>query len=174
MEGFSFPVCTSFEATLFMGQHCYSIDVNKFIAQNNLSVKSGSQNGLSLLIDENSERHFGYFEEESNKQGQEYFGSQEENQNRLKVYIETIEPYEVTGGGHLALTAVKRIVGTEEYFDFATKNNLCQNKETLTNCSATDLSLRLLQECRCIPFELFKLVRVGSLQNLSFSICLDL
>ena len=146
MEGISVPVCISFKPTLFEGRKCYSLDVNDILSKENIGIKHGKSYGLSLLIDTNKDRHFGYFESMKKEEA--------------VVYIETLESLQVIGGGNIALTDIKNVQGDEAYYAYAAKEKVCQNKEESKDCEARKFLETLQKICKCMPFELQMLTKV--------------
>ena len=159
IEGFSMPVCTAFQPFLFKGRQCYSLDINDIISKKDIKLKSGVNNGLTFLVDINSERHYGSFESkvESLKKLQS-IRKPEKDEKDFLIYLDTLEPFQLFGGGELALTAIQKIKGTQSYYEYAEQTGICQNNETFLNCSAKDFTKLLLAECRCVPFELIQLI----------------
>ena len=51
--------CNSFKYTLFKGKQCYFIDVNEILDKHKIIIIPGASNGLSFLVDNNFNRHFG-------------------------------------------------------------------------------------------------------------------
>ena len=125
----------------------------------------GASHGLSFVIDNNFERHFGYLTSSkiANKQIESDFKGLENeggNDKKAKIYIDTFEPYEMYGGGKFALMSVKEIAETDEYYRYALENNVCQNNDSFTNCSAREFIRTLQEECGCVPFELLQSIKV--------------
>ena len=146
MEGISVPVCTAFKPTLFEGRKCYSLDVNDILSKENIGINHGKSNGLSLLIDTNKDRHFGSFERKKKEEA--------------VVYIDTLEPLQVIGGGNIALTDIKNVQGDEAYYAYAAKEKVCQNKEEPKDCDEREFLETLQKICKCMPFELQILTKV--------------
>ena len=140
------PVCTAFKPTVFKGRKCYALDVNDILSKESIGVKHGKSNGLSLLIDTNKDRHFGYFERQKKEEA--------------VVYIDTLEPLQVTGGGNVALTDIKYVQGDEAYYTYAAKEKVCQNIEKPKDCFTRELFDSLQEICKCMPFELQMLTKV--------------
>ena len=160
IDDFSMPVCTAFEPSIFRGKQCYSLDVNMKLTSDEIFLKSGSINGLSFLVDNNLDRHFGQLES-SNQEGIDHFRrfqNNREGRQEFEIFLNTLEPYEQEGGGDLAMTDVQKITGTEDYYQYAEGKGICQNDETLHSCGAKRFKEKLLKECGCIPFELLQLV----------------
>ena len=58
------------------------------------------------------------------------------------------------GEGNYALTSVKEIDGTEAFLSLDDDIKLCQNEETLADCSTKDFMKRNLDLCKCVPYKL--------------------
>ena len=147
LEGFSIPVCTAFYPTLFEGRKCYAIDVNEILSNMNLKVNYGEKNGLLLLVDTNGDRHFGTSEKTT-------------KHTEAVIHIDTLEPLQVVGGGNIALTAIKRVDGDEDYYKYAAKKKICQNEEQPDICNTRMFLNTLHQKCNCVPLELLMLSKV--------------
>ena len=61
------------------------------------------------------------------------------------------EPLVLEGEGNYALTSVKEIDGTEAFLALDDDIKLCQNEETLADCSTNDLMKTRLDLCKCVP-----------------------
>ena len=72
----------------------------------------------------------------------------------LSTHYLFLEPYRLYGEGNYALTSVKEIDGTEDFFVFAETNQLCQNKESYQDCLMTDYMRQGLELCNCTPEKL--------------------
>ena len=72
---------------------------------------------------------------------------------KAKIYIENLQPFTGYGAGKYKLNSVKKIVGTEDFYDYGVKNNICQTKETLSECKMKSFPKQVLKQCECIPYE---------------------
>ena len=156
VNGFSVPVCTSFNPTMFNGKLCYSLDVNNVLTQEQIAIQYGERNGLSLLIDTNQDRHFGYFKglHEADSENDGHFVKSQHHDREVSIYVGSLEPVKVVGGGNIALDSIKKIDGDKAYIEYATENQICENYEDINNCSSEFFLNRLKNECKCVPFEL--------------------
>ena len=131
VDGFSVPVCTAFSRSLFFAKLCYTLDINDVLENQNIKLKTWKAHGLSFLIDLNPDRHFGYhkknLKQEEEKRG--HFIKSRKNDGKAKIFLDTLEPLEIVGGGVIALTNIKKITGEKDYYNFATENNICQNED---------------------------------------------
>ena len=168
VDGFSVPVCTAFSSSLFFGKLCYTLDINDILAHHNIKLRVGKAHGLSLLIDLNQDRHFGYhkkdLKQEEEKRG--HFIKSRKNDGKAKIFLDTLEPLEIIGGGDIALTNIKKITGEKDYYNFASENNICQNEESPTECSARMISEHLSEDCKCVPFEFTHMYQVSYIKKI--------
>jgi hypothetical protein len=58
------------------------------------------------------------------------------------------------GEGNYALTSVKEIDGTEAFLALDNDIKVCQNEETLADCSTKKLIKTSLDLCKCVPYKL--------------------
>ena len=161
VEGFSMPVCRAFKPSLFRGKKCYALDINEKLSSQNIKLSSSSSHGLTFLVDNNLERHFGSVNSKETDFLTNFrsFGKAGQEGQEFTIYLDTLEPFELHGGGELAMTDIQEIKGTSAYYDYAEKQQLCQNADTMLNCSAREFTKDLLEECQCIPFELLQLLK---------------
>ena len=167
---FSSPVCTAFKPTLFRGRRCYSLNLNEHSVEENLTIRSGSSNGLAFLVDSNVDLHFGHFQRKSiDKQASlNDFRDKINNQNQIQIFIDAIEPYMHFGGGEIAMTGVKLIEGTKVYYDHAIQNKRCQLGDLKDNCLERYVTKKLIDDCNCAPFELLLLIKVSEFKVFFF------
>ena len=163
MEGFSVPVCTAFEPTLFMGRQCYSLDINAMIGKGVETLKSGKDNGLTLFIDLNEERHFGNFLQNLNNQNNKHKPLSESTniKKSIEVFIDSLETIKVVGGGNIAISSIKEITGDDEYLEYSMNSKSCQQEDTRVNCSARSLLKQLQERCACAPYHLHSSLTVS-------------
>ena len=65
-----------------------------------------------------------------------------------------IEPLILFGEGSYALSSVKEIDVTDSFIGLDDDIKLCQNEETVEDCSAKDLLKKGLDKCRCTPYRM--------------------
>ena len=122
------------------------------LSKENIFMQYGKNNGLSLLIDTNSDRHFGSLRKKRREE-------------EAVIYIDTLEPLKIVGGGNIALTTVKNVYGDEGYYKYATKKKICQIEK---GDSVTEFLSIFQDACKCVPMELSVLDKVilsGSVIN---------
>ena len=83
INGFTSPVCDSFEAKIRNDQFCYEVDLDKYKDKD--KIKEQLKSGLVLLLDYNLERQ----SEEYNQKEVHKLGS-DEKENDLHIYLDTI------------------------------------------------------------------------------------
>ena len=107
-----------------------------------------------MLIDVNQDRHFGYFETKVDIEDAEHFVKRKADDKQFSIFIDSLEPLKVVGGGNIALDSVKKIDGDKAYIEYATKHNICTADDNRNNCSANFFMNSLKNECQCVPYEL--------------------
>ena len=139
----TFPVCTMFQATVYKGNLCYSLERSKVIKPKR-DVFQGKESGLMLILDTNSQKSVEIpYEKESLI-----------NQNRksqVRIHIGTLAPYTGYGPGDYRLSALKQITGTESFLIKANTDEECTNMN-LEKCMRKNAEGKN-QACSCKPFE---------------------
>ena len=64
------------------------------------------------------------------------------------------EPLRLYGKGDYALTDVKEMTGTEDFFNLDVEVRKCQNRESLLECQAKKYKEIGKKECQCVPYQL--------------------
>ena len=67
----------------------------------------------------------------------------------MKIHINTLAPYNSYGGGLYWMTSVKKMTPTKDFLDMDFKNKNCVF-EPYEDCKAK----RLLEGCKCVPWEM--------------------
>ena len=83
INGFTSPVCDSFEAKIRNDQFCYEVDLDKYKDKD--KIKEQLKSGLVLLLDYNLER-----QSEEYNQKEVHKLSSNEKENDLHIYLDTI------------------------------------------------------------------------------------
>ena len=89
-----------------------------------------------------------------------------DNKFKAEIYIETIEPFSGYGSGRYILNAVKELTGTEQYSALAQKREICQIRESVSECFARQFSMEVVSKCHCAPFDAFQAIDVKVGKNM--------
>ena len=157
LEGTTFPLCSSFLPTIFEGQLCYKLTLNK-------TSGKGKKNQLMILLDYNEDRTLqalsngtkGAESSNSTLDLDTAFGSIQGSS--AKVQIDTLSTYVGFGGGSYQMTDVKRMTAKEDFLKMPLEDRNCE-VELYEDCRTR----QLLQECGCAPWELLPLKVVSYL-----------
>ena len=135
-------ICDKFEPTILEGQLCYSLNTAKVVGN---ATRTGRRNGLLVLLDPSPFQI---------NVGEELKGfDQTHEQEQVRVYVHTLSPYTAFGAGEYAMSALKRMKGTESFKQLPDSLKNCQvhNKE---ECETKRFLDRLQSHCNCIPWAL--------------------
>ena len=149
LPGITYPLCSSFLPTILEGQLCYKLTLNKKSGQ-------GKGNELMLLLDYNEDRSLQTSSKQSRSSAVE---SSKESLNfdtafasiqgvSAKVHINTLSPFIGFGGGVYKMTVVKRMTAKEDFLKMPLQDRNCE-VESYEYCR----SKKLLEECKCVPWE---------------------
>ena len=108
------------------------------------------------MLDYNEERNEGKQLERKNKNRKEGLVRVTEKNEKYdaKIFIDTIEPFEGHGGGSYLMSSVKRVDATLDFLKLPENVKMCQNEETLSECSSRRFQKNGVIECLCKPFGL--------------------
>ena len=59
------------------------------------------------------------------------------------------------GGGSYKLVSVKEIKVTDDFNKLRKEQKKCQNEQTFESCMSEQMLDKIMENCGCIPFELF-------------------
>ena len=76
--------------------------------------------------------------------------------NDIFIHVDTLEPYGLSGPGRYVMTDVKKIVTSVDFDGLPTSVKKCQNQEHGRTCSMKKLIDGALEECKCLPAEIFQ------------------
>ena len=149
----TFPVCNISEPTVFEGRLCYKINVEK---RSGRTVFEGKESGLMLLIDVNSERSIDittHVEDSGNQSVTDvYLGrARMKNKNLASIHIGTLAQFTGYGPGDYALTAIKKMTGTENFLAWPQDKRKCA-LERYEKCQMKGF-LEESMKCGCSPFQ---------------------
>ena len=155
VPGISFPICNQFLPITLDGQLCYHLSLNMS------DEDDGEKNGLTLIVDLNSERNI----QAAKKTPKEIdFLKMSLNKipknrdNGAKLYIHTLSPYTGYGKGSYKMTALKKMTGTTDFLGMSETDRKCQ-LEVYENCRL-DAFYSAGKDCQCVPWELPNLFQV--------------
>ena len=134
-------VCDKFEPTILEGQLCYSLDIAN-IVNKSTGTRTGRTNGLRILVDPNPFRL-----NVSNRM------NPDDQSPDFKVYVHTLAQHTAYGAGAFAMSALKRMTGTESFTMLPHDVTKCYNGD-FESCKNSRLLKASLKECGCLPWTL--------------------
>ena len=144
----SFPLCSAFQPTILDGQRCYKLELNDSSGKgkdNELMFLLDYQEDLALQLPSLKEVHVN-----SSKilevDLSPWVGLDKEE---AKIHINTISPYKDFGGGTFKMVSVKRMSAKKDFLQMPLEDRECE-VEQFEDCRTR----RLLEECKCVPWEL--------------------
>ena len=142
LPGLTFPLCSSFLPTILEGQLCYKLALKE-------PSGVGKRNTLLLLVDNNNERSFPTssnnvdFNPVSSKTLLDF-----DEEDKHKVHISFLEPFEGFGEGLFIMTDVKKMTSKKDFLKLPLKDRNCK-VESYEDCKTR----KLLEECKCVPWD---------------------
>ena len=126
MEGFD--ACDKFQPTVLEGQMCYSL-------LGAGRAKAGKENGLLLVLDSNR------------------VAVGEKDTNLARIYLHTLSPFTDYRNGSYAMSALKKMTGTDGFLGLPDSAKKCQ-LETFEECNSRKYVDRIGTSCHCTPWAL--------------------
>ena len=148
LPGITLPLCSSFLPTILGGQLCYQLTLNK------TSSGQGKRNELMMLLDYNEDRSLQSLSardevDKSSRSTLDFDIAVESIQGvDAKIQISTLSPYIGFGGGIYKMTAVKKMIATEDFLNMPLEDRKCE-VELYEDCRTR----KLVEECNCVPWE---------------------
>ena len=159
----SFPLCSSFRSTMLEGQLCYKLRMNSKSGR-------GKMNELMFLLDyhEDLSIHAPFESEEGadpllfNLDAVESVHKNE----AAKVQIATLSSHTDFGEGSYKISGVKRMTAKDDFLKMPLDERNCEI-ETYEGCRTR----KLLERCKCVPWEVSRSIVRLSLSQERESIC---
>ena len=148
-----FPACSQFKPTVLEGQLCYSLDISSIVTNN---TKAGQKNGLVLIIDPG--RHKDTEIKQSDHSLADQFQSFNFEQNHkvsglASIYLNMLASFTDYRAGSYALSAPKRMTGSDSFLALPAEENKCQ-MESFEDCQAKKYVEEVQARCGCVPWAL--------------------
>ena len=131
-RNWDFVACDKFQPTVFNGQLCYSLNISQVVPST--ESKGGDGNGLLLVLDEPSVLDF-------------------VDHERLltTIHLNTLARFSVGRPGKYAMTALKKMTGTEAFMSMSNSEKECQ-LESFDECNKERVLAAFQRECNCYPW----------------------
>ena len=158
-----FISCSMARPTILDGQLCYSINISNIAKE---VTKSGGDNGLLILLDsgpsKTEEEKGGNDEEDVHDKDNPVDITPNDEKTSAKVYVQTLSGFSSFGEGDYAVSALKKMKGTQGFFDFPNEVKKCQIEDQ-DNCRIEEYFRTVQDRCGCVPWGLthFTAVRPG-------------
>ena len=153
----SFIASSHFKPSILEGQLCYTLDVNeaaKVTVGDRVKSGAGKRNGLLLVIDP------GFADQDDDDEVARDVNVEvktlnleetREDTKEPKIYLNTLDGYTTFQKGSIAMSALKKMTGTDNYI--ANKNKDC-SVETFEDCQARRFLVEVENQCACVPWSL--------------------
>ena len=147
LPNISFPLCSSFQATILEGQLCYKLKVNK-------TSGKGKRNELTLLLDYHEDlsihHYFDNVDDIHSKTITTFNLDTIESlqMKEARIQIDTLSSDKEFGEGTYKMSVVKKMTTKSDFLEMPMKDKKCQ-VELFEECR----TWALLGECNCVPLE---------------------
>ena len=138
LELSNLTVCDKFKQTILEGQLCYLLDITRLVKR---STKAGKNLGLWVLLDPSPFRLNTSTKMRLIDQTQDF-----------KVYVHTLAQHTAFGSGEYAMSALKRMRGTNSFKQLPDSQKNCQvhNRE---ECETKRFLDQVWSNCDCAPWD---------------------
>ena len=148
-QGLPFTACSQFKPTVLEGQLCYSLDLSSVPKDGS---KHGVESGLMMIIDSSSN-----FDLDIESSGNSLSIKTKPFGDDSRIYLNTLASFTDHRPGSYAISAVKKMEGTDTFLDLPIENRNCQ-LQTLENCQVQQYVKEVKKECGCVPWALSKVL----------------
>ena len=90
--------------------------------------------------------------------------------NSLTNYPALSAPVTFFGEGSYEISAVKKIIATEEFLTLDEDIRGCQMKETFESCTTRQYLDNVQNQCNCVPYALMKSIASSLVSNIMFTL----
>ena len=147
--GLNFTACSQFQPIVLKGQLCYSLNLT---AIDTGKTETGKGSGLVIIIDIGVENTDETKIRDSNKNPLALEAS-EVDADSARIYLNTLSSFSDYRPGSYAMTALKKMTGTESFLIQTDEEKKCM-LETLEDCQAKSFIGRVQNKCGCVPLAL--------------------
>ena len=132
IKNWDFVTCDKFRPTLLNGQLCYSLNISQVVPST--ESKSSNKNGLLLVLDQPSSLDI------------------VDNQKpTITIHMNTLASFSDYRPGKYAMTALKKMTGTEAFMSMSNSEKKCQ-LESVEQCNKERVLAAFERECNCYPW----------------------
>ena len=174
-DGINFTTCSQFKPTVLESQLCYSLNLRMITSHN---TGAGLDNGIFILLDSGISEIDQSMEmttlgaEDIVNMEMEPFSPTESS---ARIYLNTLSSISDFRAGSYAMTALKKMTGTERFLKQTNMEKNCRSQE-LEDCQAKGYIDRVWKKCGCVPWALSSalVTKVGHLiAIIRISICYE-
>ena len=133
VRNWDFVTCDKFHPAVLNGQLCYSLNVSQ--VEPSTESKDGDRNGLVLVLDQPSVLDF----------------VDNEKPPTITIHMNTLARFTDYRPGKYAMTALKKMTGTEAFMSMSNSEKRCQ-LESFENCNKERILAAFEKECNCYPW----------------------
>ena len=160
-----FTICSKFKPTVLNGQLCYSLDLSLLKTEN---TQAGKRHGLVLILDQgegknSARKNEGFRETTRIPLDLESSGIEKRS---AKIYLNTLSSYTDSKAGSFAMTALKKMAGTESFLKQTDKEKKCRI-QTMESCQAQLYVDKVQTKCGCVPWTLSSALALKVCHSLS-------
>ena len=132
IKNWDFVTCNKFHPTVLNGQLCYSLNISQVVPS--AESKSGNKNSLLLVLDQPSVLDF-----------------VDTEKPMTTIHMNTLVHFSDYRPGKYAMTALKKMTGTEAFMSMSNSEKKCQ-LESFDNCNKERVLAAFEKECNCYPW----------------------
>ena len=149
-EGINFTFCNQFRPTLLDSQLCYSLNLSSIVREKTVT---GKRAGLVFLLDVGGKTNDETHVDQSKIENALDLESSGTDTSSATIYLNTMSSYIDYRAGSYAMTALKKMTGTESFLKQTTEERKCMI-QTLERCQATSYIDSVQKKCDCVPWAL--------------------
>ena len=154
IEGTNLVSCSLFKPTLLEGQLCYELNLGSLKKE---ATGSGKKSSLVIVLDSGELSGKETQKEETAFENTMNLEPSGEDVNSARIYLNTLSSFTAYSSGSYAMTALKKMTGTESFFKLPDKIKKCRIGG-FEDCQAKGYIQQVQKLCGCVPWALSRVV----------------
>ena len=122
-QGINFTACSQFQPTVLEGQLCYALNLTSIYTG---KTREGKKGGLLILLDQGGQSSQDIQEDEIDMEDTLDLESSGVDAGSARIYLNTMASFSGYSSGSYALTALKKMTGTDSFLNQTDEEKNCR------------------------------------------------
>ena len=154
IEETNFISCSLFKPTVLEGQLCYELNLSSLEIED---AGAGKRAGLMIVLDSGELSDDETQKEETAFENTLNLEPSGEDVGSARIYLNTLSSFTASSSGSYAMTALKKMTGTESFLKLTENIKRCRIG-SVEDCQAKGYIEQVQKLCGCVPWALSRVV----------------